>query len=102
MKRDFVHTVIIDPAMGHVLLDGKVVPYWIVEQPEISRPDDGVPISLVTMTFLVDGLVVVKHSGDEDGRIIDPVLGDVGEWANAYVRSALEDRLPWLQEEPTP
>lgn len=96
-SRDFANTVVIDYETHETIIDGAVVPYWLdVPGPSVERQGDDprVPIHVLHLPILVDGVIILR--GDGAPHIIDPVLGDVGEWATNYVRTALQAKLPWL------
>lgn len=96
-RRDFAHSVVIDYETHDVIIDGRRVPYWLtVGGPEVETPTKDNPLSVLTLPIYVDGTIIIK--GDGRDTIIDPILGDVGQWATNYVRAAMAARLPWLEE----
>lgn len=92
-------SVVIDWNEG-VKIDGVHFPFYVGEGVEIDPGGSG-DITVVHLPVLVAGVVTfVDRSGRR--RVIDPELGDVGEWARTLVRRGLLGAFPWLdiKEEP--
>ncbi|HKY57621.1 MAG TPA: hypothetical protein VJL80_06255 [Aeromicrobium sp.] len=81
-----------------VVIDGQRFPFYVAEEgPEIESGGFDT-LTVVNLPVLVDGFVMLDTGRGR--RVIDGAigsgLGDVGEWARAYVRKAFAEAFPWL------
>lgn len=95
-KHAFAGDATIDHQTNQVYIDGVRIPWWLsTNGPTVERYGDDSPIHVVTLPLLLDGVItIVGDDGSKD--VIDPELGNVREWAKAYVRNELANRFPWL------
>ena len=86
----------IDLQRGFLSIDGVRLPWWLANvEPEI-RADIESGIVELTITFLVEGVVVLTNP-TAGRQYIDSRLGDVSEWARTYVRDQLSAAYPDLK-----
>ena len=74
-------------------IDGIPFPFAVDIDVDV-QPNDGVTV--VTLPVYVNGVVTIVRQ-DGQPHHIDPVEGDVGEWARRIVREGLVESLPWLR-----
>lgn len=92
-SRRFADTVVLDHGAWSLKVDGIEIPWWVEPDPEIVHLEHGV--TALRIGILCEGVAMIIG---EDGtrEIIDPVLGNVGDWAKDHVLQGLRERLSWL------
>lgn len=94
MKHVFAQAVTVDLVECCIAVDGIELPWYIREQPQFEVLEAGV--IQMNVGILIDGFVMIK--GQEGKRVIDPILGDVGEYARNKVRAEFIRAFPWLRD----
>ncbi len=94
MKHVLARHAFLDLEEGFLAIDGVSLPWWLARVPPRIEAVDGAYVEL-EVTFIIDGRVDLVVGGGR--KTIDPVLGDVGEWARNYVREQMLEAYPDLQ-----
>ena len=95
MKRVFAKSAFVDHERHTLTIDGVEIPWWLADEPVINKMDPDFPILELTLTVLVDGIAII-NTGEHGVRVVDPVLGDVGEYARRKVREEMLAAYPDL------
>lgn len=92
-SRRLADTILVDHANFSLQVDGIELPWWVEPDPEVVHIEGGVTV--LRIGIQCEGVAIVIG---EDGarKIIDPMLGDVGDWAKDRVLQGLRERLEWL------
>lgn len=81
---------------GFLTIDGVRLPWWLANvEPEVLA-DTETGVVEVRVSFLIEGVVALVNP-DGARRYVDPKLGDVTDWAKAYVRDQLQAAYPDLR-----
>lgn len=92
--RRLADTVILRECDGTWSVDGVEMPWYLQEKPEVDTSRNG--ITIVHLPLIVEGVVTIIDADQTSRVVIDPVLGDVGDWATDYVNQQLRERISWL------
>lgn len=85
---------VIDHAAGRVMIDGIEFPWHVAPEPQ-AEADPESRITRLTLEVLVDGAVTIRTSNKVS--MIDPIFGDVTEFARTLVRKGFAEAFPWLE-----
>lgn len=85
-------TVVVDHQRSEIIVDGIVLPWWVEVDPEVVNQS---PINVLRIGIQCEGVAVII-SEDGDRTLIDPYLGNVGDWAKDRVLQGLRERISWL------
>ena len=95
MRRVFARSVKVDH-VGHVVeIDDIPLPWYLKVEPQVTALEGG--ILQMDLSILVDGVVTIICT-DGGSKVIDPVLGDVGQYARNKVRAEFTNAFPWLRD----
>lgn len=94
MKKVFARSTTVDLVEYSITIDGVKLPWHLREEPEFEVLDTR--LIQMNISILIDGCVSIKTPGNH--RVIDPVLGDVGEYARKKVRAEFIRAFPWLRD----
>lgn len=62
VERVMASSVVIDLVEQHVYIDGVECPWWLSEEPDVSRLEAG--LHVVSLPIIVSGDVVIKREAD--------------------------------------
>lgn len=85
-------TVVVDHQRSEIVVDGIVLPWWVEVDPEVVSQGG---INVLRIGIQCEGVAVIINE-DGDRTLIDPYLGNVGDWAKDRVLKGLRERIEWL------